>query len=103
MSDIWYIFVSSINSFNQKLIKFIILSFKKIVQLGKFYSKSSTTNIEIKKIEWELNKERKKLGKYVFEKNLENTYDFSNDTDFSRKIKIISEIENFLKSKKNKN
>lgn len=103
MTDIWYIFVNGINSFNQKLIKFVIFLFKKIVRLGKFYSKSGTINIEIKKIEWELNKERKQLGKYVFEKNLENTCDFSNDTEFSHKIKTISEIENFLKSKKNKN
>ena len=45
----------------------------------------------------------KKLGDYIYKCNLNNTYNFSNDSQFHKLIDKIKEIENFLNNKENNN
>ena len=100
MSEVWSIFVDKINKFNQKLIRYSALIIKSIISSSKNLSSSSIEKIEINKLKWELNKEKQKLGNYIFKCQSNDIYDFSNDPQFYKIIDKIKEIENFLKNKK---
>jgi len=100
MSDVWSIFVDKIDNFNRKLIRYSFLIIKSIISSSKFFSQSSLNKIEIKKLNWELQKEKEKLGHYIYKCKLNGIYDFSNDSQFYDLTKKIKEIENFLNSKK---
>ena len=102
MSDVWLIFVNKINDFNHKIIKYSASIIKSIISSSKFFSKSSMHKIEIKKLEWELNREKEKLGHYIYKCNSDKIYDFSNNSQFHQYIDKIKEIENFLHQLKNK-
>ena len=101
MSEVWSIFVDKINKFNQKIIRYSAFIIKSIISSSKNLSSSSIEKIEINKLKWELNKEKQKLGDYIYKSNCNNIYDFSNDTQFYKLINKIKEIENFLKIKQN--
>ena len=101
MSEVWSIFVYKINKFNQKIIRYSALIIKSIISSSKNLSNSSIEKIEINKLKWELNKEKQKLGNYIYKCNSNDIYDFSNDTQFYKLIDKIKEIENFLKNKEN--
>ena len=101
MSEVWSIFVDKINKFNQKIIRYSAFIIKSIISSSKNLSSSSIEKIEINKLKWELNKEKQKLGDYIYKSNCNNIYDFSNDTQFYKLINKIKEIENFLKNKEN--
>jgi len=101
MSEVWSIFVDKINKFNQKIIRYSALIIKSIISSSKNLSSSSIEKIEINKLKWELNKEKQKLGDYIYKSNCNDIYDFSNDTQFYKLINKIKEIENFLKNKEN--
>tara|TARA_B100002052_G_scaffold297766_1_gene329296 strand:- start:1285 stop:1596 length:312 start_codon:yes stop_codon:yes gene_type:complete len=103
MSEVWSIFVGKINQFCQKLIKYSSIIIKNILSSLQLFSKSSLDTLEIKKLEIELNKERRNLGKYIFRCGKDKTYDFSNDSKYHNFIDKINEIENFITVKKNKN
>ena len=103
MSDVWSIFINKINSFNRKIFRYSVSITKSIISSGKIFSKSGIKKIEINKLKWELNKEREKLGDYIYKCNLNNTYNFSNDSQFHKLIDKIKEIENFLNNKENNN
>jgi len=96
MSEVWSIFVDKINNFSQKIVRYSALITKSIISSGKIFSKSSIKKIEINKLKWELNKEKEKLGNYIYKCNLNDMYDFSNDPKFHKFISKIKEIENFL-------
>ena len=101
MSEVWSIFVDKINKFNQKIIRYSALIIKSIISSSKNLSSSSIEKIEINKLKWELNKEKQKLGNYIYKCHCNDIYDFSNDTQFYKLINKIKEIENFLKIKQN--
>ena len=101
MSEVWSIFVDKINKFNQKIIRYSALIIKSIISSSKNLSSSSIEKIEINKLKWELNKEKQKLGDYIYNCNRNDVYDFSNDTQFYKLVNKIKEIENFLKIKQN--
>jgi len=103
MSDVWSIFVDKINNFTQKIVRYSVSIIKSIISSSKFFSKSSLKKIEINKLKWELNKEKERLGDYIYKSNLNKTYDFSNDSQFHKIIDKIKEIENFLNNKENNN
>ena len=63
------------------------------------FSKSSVKRIETKKLKWELDKEKQKLGSYIYKSHSNNIYDYSNDSQFHKFIDKIKEIEFFLKNK----
>ena len=99
MSDVWSIFIDKINNFNQKIIRYSVSIIKNIISSSKVFSKSSVKRIEIKKLKWELDKEKQKLGDYIYKSHFNNTYDYSNDSQFHKFIDKIKEIENFLQNK----
>ena len=99
MSDVWSLFVDKINSFNRNIARYSFLIIKNILSYSKIFSKSSIHKIEVNKLNWELKKEKEKLGHYIYKSNLNKTYDFSNDTKFHNLITKIKEIEFFLKDK----
>ena len=99
MSEVWSIFIDKINKFNQKIIRYSALIIKSIISSSKNLSSSSIEKIEINKLKWELNKEKQKLGDYIYKSNCNDIYDFSNDTQFYKLINKVKEIENFLKNK----
>ena len=101
MSEVWSIFIDKINKFNQKIVRYSAYIIKSIISSSKVLSKSSIKKIEINKLQWELNKEKQKLGYYIYKCNLDGTYDFSNDSKFHQFIDRIKEIENFLNNKNN--
>ena len=103
MSDVWSIFIDKINSFNRKIFRYSVSITKSIISSGKIFSISGIKKIEINKLKWELNKEREKLGDYIYKSNLNDIYDFSNDSQFHKLIDRIKEIENFLNNKENNN
>ena len=103
MSDIWSIFANKINNFNRKIIQGSASIIKSIVSYSKFFSKSSINKIEINKLKWKLKKEKEKLGNYIYESNLNDIYNFSNDLKFQNFIKKIKEIKFFLNNKQNNN
>ena len=102
MSDIWLLFIDKINKFNKNIARYSFSIIKNILSYSKVFSKSSIDKIEIKKLNWELKKEREKLGSYIYKCNLQNIYDFSNDATFNNSIDKIKEIENFLNDKSGK-
>ncbi len=99
MSDIWSIFIDKINSFNHKIIRYSVSIIKNIISFSKVFSKSSVKRIEIKKLKWELDKEKQKLGDYIYKSHSNNIYDYSNDSQFHKFTNKIKEIENFLQNK----
>ena len=99
MSDIWSIFIDKINIFNQKIIRYSVSIIKNIISFSKVFSKSSVKRIEIKKLKWELDKEKQKLGDYIYKSHSNNIYDYSNDSQFHKFTNKIKEIENFLQNK----
>lgn len=99
MSDIWSIFIDKINSFNHKIIRYSVSIIKNIISFSKVFSKSSVKRIEIKKLKWELDKEKQKLGDYIYKSHSNNIYDYSNDSQFHEFTDKIKEIENFLQNK----
>ena len=103
MSEVWSIFVEKINHFCQKLTKYSSVIIKNILSSLQLFSKSSIDKFEIKKLEIELNKEHRALGKYIFRCGKDKTYDFSNDSKYHNFIDKINEMENFIRVKKNKN
>ena len=101
MSEVWSIFIDKINKFNQKIIRYSALIIKSIISSSKNLSSFSIQKLEINKLKWELNKEKQKLGDYIYNCNCNDVYDFSNDTQFYKLVNKIKEIENFLKIKQN--
>ena len=99
MSEVWSIFIDKINKFNQRIIRYSVSIIKSIISSSKFFSKSSIKKVEINKLKWELSKAKKKLGDYIYNSNINDTYDFSNDSEFHKLIDKIKEIENFLNNK----
>ena len=99
MSEVWSIFVDKINKITQRIIRYSVSIIKSIISSSKFFSKSSMKKVEINKLKWELSKAKKKLGDYIYNSNINDTYDFSNDSEFHKLIDKIKEIENFLNNK----
>lgn len=99
MSEVWSIFVNKINKFNQKIIRYSALIIQSIISSSKNLSTSSIKKIEINKLKWELNKQKQKLGHYIYKSNYNDVYDFSNDAQFYKLINKIKEIENFLNNR----
>ena len=99
MSEVWSIFVDKINKITQRIIRYSVSIIKSIISSSKFFSKSSMKKVEINKLKWELSKAKKKLGDYIYNSNINDTYDFSNDSEFHKLINKIKEIENFLNNK----
>ena len=99
MSEVWSIFVDKINKITQRIIRYSVSIIKSIISSSKFFSKSSMKKVEINKLKWELSKAKKKLGDYIYNSNINDTYDFSNDSEFHKLINNIKEIENFLNNK----
>ena len=62
-------------------------------------SKGWWQKLEINKLKWELSKAKQQLGDYIYNSNINDTYDFSNDSEFHKLIDKIKEIENFLNNK----
>lgn len=103
MSEVWSIFVGKINKFCEKLLRYSHIIIKSILSSLQFFSKSSFDKLEIKKLELELSKHQRNLGKYIFKCGKDKTYDFSNDSKYHYFIDKINEVENFISVKKNKN
>ena len=99
MSEVWSIFVDKINKFTQRIIRYSFSIIKSIISSSKFFSKSSMKKVEINKLKWELSKAKQQLGDYIYNSNINDTYDFSNDSEFHKLIDKIKEIENFLNNK----
>ena len=101
MSEVWSIFIDKINKFNQRIVRYSVSIIKSIISSSKIFSKSSIKKVEINKLKWELNKEKQKLGEHIYNSNINDIYDFSNDSKFHNLINKIKEIENFLNNKNN--
>ena len=103
MADFWLFFVKKINYSSQRLIKYISILFKNILNSSNSISKNSLNQIEMQKMRWELKHCQEELGVYVYKCNSSNgAFDFSNDAHFNELVKKIKEIQNFI-DKKNKN
>jgi len=103
MADFWLFFVKKINYSSQRLIKYISILFKNILNSSNSISKNSLNQIEMQKMRWELKHYQEELGVYVYKCNSSNgAFDFSNDAHFNELVKKIKEIQNFI-DKKNKN
>ena len=101
MTEIWSEFIKKINYFTQALIKYFSILFKKTLSAGKLFSNSSIEKIEENRLKWEVNNSKKKLGHHIYKTNLaDETYNFSNDTEFHKLVKKIKEIEDLLNTKK---
>ena len=99
MSEVWSIFDDKINKFTQRIIRYSVSIIKSIISSSKFFSKSSIKKVEINKLKWELDKEKQKLGSYIYKSHSNNIYDYSNDSQFHEFTDKIKEIENFLQNK----
>ena len=98
MEDLSQILLKKIKYFQKIVFKNITIIFTKSLSLIELVFLRIKTLLEIKKLEWDLDKSYKMLGMYIFEKNSNlQVTDFSHDTNYINRINNIVKQSMYIK------
>ena len=98
MEDLSQIVLKKIKHFQKIVFKNITTFFTKSRSLIELVFLRIKTLLEIKKMEWDLDKSYKMLGMYIFEKNSNlQVTDFSHDTNYINRINNIVKQSMYIK------